>query len=401
MSGKPELLFIAHRIPYPPNKGDKIRSWRVFEHLRGRFDIHLCAFVDDPADFQHQDFLQERCASLALVPLSPRLARLKSLLGLATGAPLSVAYYRDAAMAAAVRRARARPLAAEYVFSSSMAQYVARSAGRPRFIDLCDADSEKWRAYAAASRQPMRALYAREGERLRTVERAIIGWAEASFVVSAEEAALFSADISAPGRLDWFGNGVDTDYFSPQGDALKPSDAGDIVFVGAMDYRPNIDAVSWFVDKALPLVRRALPNPIFSIVGARPPPEVTKLSTRPGVRVTGAVADVRPYVQHAGVVVAPLRIARGVQNKVLEAMAMARPVVATTAAATGIEIETGRDFLRADTPLAIADAIVSLLTAPSDAAALGAQARALMVERYAWTRQLRRLDAAFDRCLSV
>jgi sugar transferase (PEP-CTERM/EpsH1 system associated) len=398
MNARPEVLFLAHRIPYPPDKGDKIRSWRILEALARRFDTHLAAFVDDPDDFQHRSFLEGVCASVVLCPLTPSAARFRSAFGLLADEPLSFAYYRDRAMAKAVARLRSRPLAAEIVFSSAMAPYVSAPAGRPRLIDLCDADSEKWRQYAADTRGPMRFVYAREARTLAAQETRMIDWADAAFAASAAEADVLNKRGGAKQAL-WFGNGVDADYFSPDAGAPRPPQVADVVFVGAMDYRANVDAVTWFVNEVWPLVRAGAPDAKFTIVGARPALQVQALAEKSGVFVTGRVPDVRPFLRHARAVVAPLRVARGVQNKVLEAMAAGRPVVATSAAAEGVDVEPDQHFLRADDSRSFADAVLKLLGDPALVDSLGARARGRMIERHTWPAQMARFEEALDRVL--
>lgn len=398
MTARPEALFLAHRIPYPPDKGDKIRSWRILETLAKRFDVHLAAFVDDPFDLQHKVFLETRCASVFLQTLIPRRARARSLRGLFSGEPLSFPYYRDAAMTAAVARLRALPLAAEIVFSSAMAPYLSQHAGRPRIVDLCDADSEKWRQYALEASWPMRFVYAREARMLADEETRMIDWAEAAFAASAAEARVLNARGGSKQAL-WFGNGVDADYFSPAIDAPCPDDAGDVAFVGAMDYQANIDAAIWFVREVWPLVRSKFPKATFSIVGARPAPTVAALAGRDDIRVTGRVPDVRPYLRAARAVVAPLRVARGVQNKVLEAMAMGRPTVATSGAAEGIDAISEEHFLCADHPRDFAEAVVELLKDEEKGSRIGAAARRRMIERCSWPAQMARFEGVIDALL--
>lgn len=394
MRAKPEILFLAHRIPYPPDKGDKIRSWRLVEHLARRFRVHLAAFVDDPADFAHEAFLNGVCESVFLAPLHPRAARVKSAAGLLTGEPLSFAYYRDAAMVRHVEEVRARDLAAEFAFSSSMAPYIAAARGtRPRFIDLCDADSEKWRQYAGESSGPMRLVYAREARRLAAAEATMINWADAAFAASPAEAALLSAMPGVTQRVTVCGNGVDCDYFSPQALAA-PAGAAEIVFTGAMDYAANVDAVVWFARDAWPAVRDKAHGARFAIVGANPSKAVRALASLPGVAVTGKVDDVRPWLQQARVAVAPLRIARGVQNKVLEAMAMAKPVVATAAANAGVGARPDTEIIIADEAPSFADAVAGLLTDRARAAGIGSAARARIVADFRWPARLAAIDAA-------
>jgi sugar transferase (PEP-CTERM/EpsH1 system associated) len=393
MSAK-EILFLAHRIPYPPDKGDKIRSWRLFEHLAKRFRVHLGCFIDDPDDARHMDRLSAMSASAAFIPLTPTRAKLRAGAALLSSKPFSFAYFADARMREYVTKCRARPLALEFAFSSGMAPYIERAAASSRIVDFCDADSEKWRDYGVRSAQPMRRLFAREAERLTAAETRILNWADAAFAVSDAEAATLNSRPGAVRRATVVRNGVDTAYFAPrEADANSP----EAVFVGAMDYRANIDAILWFVREVWPLVRAESPDARLAIVGARPVASIRRLNGRAGVIVAGRVQDVRPYLASAAAVVAPLRIARGIQNKVLEAMAMARPVVATGAANAGVNASPGREILIADAPPAFAAEIVGLFNDRSRGERIGAAARARVRADFQWDLQLQLLDAALSR----
>jgi len=395
-----EILFLAHRIPYPPDKGDKIRSWNMLKWLTGRERVHLGAFVDDPADMAHEAFLRGICASVNLIPVRAAAKPWRALKGFATGQPLSVALLHDAAMTAWVRATlAANPVDALFAFSGQMAPYILpHTAGRRSVMDLVDLDSEKWAQYAAEDRGPRGIVYAREARRLLAFEAEVAAKVDATLFVSEDEAALFRARAEVAGEhVHALSNGVDFDYFSPDAEfARAPIEGHDlagplIVFVGAMDYRPNIDAARWFVAQVWPRVREARPEARFLVVGSKPGPETLALGTARGVTVTGRVVDVRPYIAAADVVVAPLRIARGIQNKVLEAMAMARPVLATPQAREGIDAEPGRDLLiEADAP-AFATACLALLANPARAAAIGHAARARMEVAYTWDANLRLL----------
>jgi len=398
MTEKPEILFLAHRIPYPPDKGDKIRSWRLLSHLAERFHVHLGCFVDDPADMAHAEFLQGMTESAAFVPLDPLQARMRSLKALLSGGPLSLAWYDDARMRAFVKRVRARNLAAEIVFSSSMAPYVeAPHASRPRLVDLCDADSEKWRDYAVTARGALKAVYGLEARRLAAAETAIINWADVSLAVSRAEADILGGREGVKKPVACFGNGVDADYFSPHADFGEPAETFDVVFVGAMDYRANVEAALWFVRHVWPIVRESAPKARFGIIGARPARAIRSLDGRRGVAVTGRVADVRPFLRGARAVVAPLSVARGVQNKVLEAMAMARPVVATPGAQRGIDGLAGVELIVADEPHDFAAAVAALLGEPDRGERVGAAARARVLKDFTWAAKLAELDAALRK----
>jgi len=381
-----EILFLAHRIPWPPDRGDKIRSWHLLRHLAGLGRVHLACFADDEADAAHLAALREALGdTLGKAHVETRRtgkagAAARSLLG---GKPLSLTLFDSAALRAFVDLILARPeVGAVFAFSGQMAQFVPEGA-RQRFVmDFGDMDSAKFAAYAGGG-GVMAPVYRREAARLAAFERATAARADVSLFVSEAEAALFrdqagleAADIRA------LQNGVDLEYYDP---ALPPVAAPRplIVFTGQMDYAPNVDAVTWFAEAVVPLV----PGATFAIVGRNPAAAVRRLAGE-RVIVTGAVPDVRGWLAAAGVVVAPLRIARGVQNKVLEAMAMARPVVASSAAFEGIEAEPGRDLLVADGAAAQARAIGGLLADPSWAGELGRAARRRMEQAYRWDARL-------------
>ncbi len=389
---KPEVLFLTHRIPYPPDKGDKIRSWRILKFLVDHYRVHLACFADDPRDLVHQDFLQTLCESVTIIALNPRAARMKSAMGFLLGKPLSFQYFHNARMSAAVRDLRKKPLSAEIAFSSSMAPYIKKPIdGRIRVVDFCDTDAEKWRDYARGAKGPMKFVYQREATLLAQEETGIANWADASFAVSAEEANIFNERADVTNTVASFSNGVDAAFFDPL--AIDPSlaPACDCVFIGAMDYRANIDGVLHFVKHVWPLVRQARPNATFAIVGANPAPNILALNGENGITVTGRVDDIRPWLGSAKISVAPLRVGRGVQNKVLEAMAMAKPVVASSAAMTGIAAP--RDAaLTAATDAAIAASILALLDDAPECERMGRAARHFVLTHHQWDQALKPLE---------
>jgi len=387
-----EILFLVHRIPYPPNKGDKIRSYHVLKHLARRFRVHLGSFIDDPADWAHAEALRPLVDRLELRPLAPPLAKLRSLVGLATNEPLSLPYYRDRQLQDWVDRLVAGvSLKGALAFSSPMAQYLERHPQLPAVVDFVDVDSAKWYSYAAGCRGPARWVYRREGERLLAYERRVAASAKSALFVSAEEAALFRslAGLQAA-TVKVMENGVDRDYFTPDRayDNPYPEGAEPLVFTGVMDYWPNVDAVVWFAREVLPELLRRRPQVRFFVVGTRPAAAVRALAGLPGVTVTGAVADVRPYLAHCRLALAPLRIARGVQNKVLEAMAMARVVVASPQAMEGIGSSEGLDVRLADAPQDWIGLLENLEKLPT----VAHRNRRMIEARYDWERNLAVLD---------
>lgn len=391
-----EILFLSHRIPYPPNKGDKIRSWHLLKGLASRFTVHLGTFVDDPDDWQYVDELRQVCGEVCVRPLDPRLARLRGLRALANGRALTLDYYRDAVLERWARGlAERRPLSGTFVFSSSMAQYAEHlqvGSGALKVLDLCDVDSDKWRQYASSRAGPMRWVYGREARLLSDAERAYAGAFDSTLVSADAELQILSqlAPESAE-KIFVLPNGVDTSYFDPARSWPNPFPNGSrpVVFTGAMDYQPNIDGVRWFAEEILPAVNAQVPKVQFWIVGSNPPAEVLSLGKQAGIAVTGRVPDVRPYLAHAAAVVAPLRIARGVQNKVLEGLAMARPVVATANAVQGIHgaRESGLAIVAGPEEFAVA-----VIRALQDEANSGAPlARRFVMDHFAWEARLEAL----------
>lgn len=393
-----DLLLLIHRIPYPPNKGDKIRSYNLLKHLAQRYRVHLASFVDDPGDWQHVPHVEALCASTYFAKLDPLAARVRSLAALATNESLSLRYYRHRGMRAWVERTMAaQPVRRIVVFSSPMAQYAEPYRAARRVVDFCDVDSDKWRQYADNKPWPMSVLYRREARQLLRYERKVAAECDASLFVSDPEAELFrQLAPESRDKIGFFNNGVDTDYFSPQRAYATPYQASEraLVFTGAMDYWPNVDAVQWFAGEVFPRLLARFPQARFYIVGARPSPAVQALARNPGVFVTGTVPDVRPYIAHAEVAVAPLRVARGIQNKVLEAMAMARPVVVSPQALEGIEASPGADLVLADGADAFAATLAGLLEQADGA--LGPCARATVQRLYSWPSNLARIDARLE-----
>ncbi len=396
-----KLLFLVHRFPYPPNKGDKIRSFNLLKHLARDYRIYLGTFIDDPADRKYVPVLDDLCEEVCALAIQPRVRKVRSLTGLITGEALSVSYYRHDKLRVWVGETlRRERIERAVVYSSPMAQYVlgARRAGMHRVVDFVDVDSQKWEQYAPRHRWPVQWLYRREADKLLRFERKVAGECEASVFVTDLEAKLFRrlGPESVP-RVTHIGNGVDTAYFSPSenhGNPYAPHDRV-LVFTGAMDYWANVDAVTWFARKVFGAIRSQCPLARFYIVGARPSAAVRALASIDGVHVTGAVKDIRPYLVHAVAAVAPLRIARGVQNKVLEAMAMAKPVLATPAAVEGIRFGPELHRWVGDDKTTLGRLAIDLLEA-DDTSRIGTLGRELVLRDHAWTRNLARFESLLE-----
>jgi sugar transferase (PEP-CTERM/EpsH1 system associated) len=396
------ILLLTHRLPYPPNKGDKIRSFNVLEHLAKRHEVFLACPVDDPADLAFVSELERRCAGVLAVRIDGRSKIVAGLRALLTGTSITVRHFHARELQQRVDEfLDTQQIDAVFCFSSPMAEYVFRSrhaAGKLRhalrFMDLIDVDSYKWRQYTERSRVPQRWVYAYEARQLAKYEKNIAADFDHLFVVSAQEREYMPAGARVD-HLTAVSNGVDLAYFAPR--AAQGGDSPTLVFTGVMDYWPNVQGVQWFADAVLPRIRAELPDVRFIIVGSKPTDAVKRLAQRPGIEVTGFVDDVRAYVANASLCVVPLKIARGVQNKVLEAMAMGKAVVCTSQSLEGIRANVGVDVMVADEEADFAAQVVSLLREPQRAAEIGSRARASMERSYSWEANLRALDVLFDR----
>lgn len=396
-----ELLFLCHRLPYPPNKGDKIRSFHLLRHLAKRYRVHLGTFVDDPSDWRYVSEVRSLCEHTCVLPLRPWQSMFRCLSGLAANESLTVSCYRDRRLQRWVdERLSCGTVRKAVVFSSAMAGYLKNrlGGGMRSVIDFVDVDPDKWAQYGSRARWPLNWIYRREAERLLVHDGDAALSFDASVFVSREEAGLFKQLVPAAAmRTGYMENGVDADYFSPERDYTDPYPSGmlPVVFTGAMDYRPNVDAVEWFAHEVLPMVADQYPDVTFFIVGARPHDRVRRLGRVDRVTVTGGVPDTRPYLAHARAAVAPLRIARGIQNKVLEAMAMGAPVVATPAAAEGIADGAGQALRVAEKPDQFAHEVVRLLSGQMPRTAT-VDARNWVIDRYNWDGRLASVDSLLE-----
>ncbi len=386
-----EILFLAHRIPWPADRGDKIRSHHILKRLAEMAPVHVGAFADDARDLGFAGEMERHFTS-AHVELRNKPQWRAGMEAVAKGQPVSVTSFASASMKRWVDALLATGRISHIVvFSGAMAQYVPAGFGGRFIMDFVDVDSAKFESYAGDGNPVMRWINAREGRMLAAFEKAVAARADANLFVSEDEAALFRMRGGADAVA--IGNGIDTAFYNP---AIKippvETQAPLIVFTGQMDYRPNIEAVTDFALNAMPIIRKTHPEVAFAIVGRNPPASVMALAKQKSIIVTGAVDDVRNWLNAASVVVAPLRIARGIQNKVLEAMAMAKPVVASHAAAEGIDAQDGVHFLVATTVEEEASQISILLSDPMGRERLGQAARAHVARHYSWAGQLAALD---------
>ena len=399
------LLFVAHRIPYPPNKGDKIRSFNELKFLSHHYSVDLLSLVDNPTDLKYVTDLKHYCDRVKVWQLNSKSATIKGGWALLAGRSLSSRYFYVKEMQTTFDSwLQEREYDAVFCFSSSMAEYIFRSqafskhsSGKsPRLImDLCDVDSDKWRQYAQNSIFPLKLLYGIESRRLKAYESRIQGIFDHTVLVSSGEAELFRANCPGCKNLSVIANGVDHSYFSPASETtvIEPNNKPPtILFTGTMDYPVNISGVLWFVRNVWPQLIQKYPTLKFYIVGNNPVAEVLLLAKKSNIIVTGFVDDIRDYYKRADVFVAPLHLGRGVQNKVLEAMAMGIPTITTSKANAGIQGNAGEHLLIADTADAFINAISCLLNDREQAARMGSAARDYVVSHFDWDVNMQKLE---------
>jgi len=392
------VLLLTHRLPFPPNKGDKIRSFNVLSYLARRHELYVVSLIDDPQDLRHVAQITTRTRGFVYRLIGRRLRVVRSLRALLRRRPVTVTYFYSPLLQRRIDSLiDAVPFDCYFCFSSPMAEYLYRSrhelgkAGAAlRIMDFIDVDSYKWRQYADQASFWTAWAYRLEALYLSAYEQRIARTFDRLFIVSEQERDLFP-DSTARCRLLVLPNGVDLQFFNPRHVPLKPIAGRNMVFTGMMDYWPNIEGVKWFVERILPRIRQLVPDARFYVVGSRPTPEVRRLADIEGVTVTGFVEDVRDYLAGANVCVVPLRIARGIQNKVLEAMAMGKPVVTTTQAFTGVRAVAGEDIVVADAEDDFVQAVVSLLHDAARAERIGAHARSCVERHYSWESNLGKL----------
>jgi len=406
-----KILYLSHRIPYPPNKGDKIRSFNEIKYLSSFYEMDLAAMVDNPADFRYASDLKKYCGNVMLAPLNPLMGKCKGLFRLFLGQPLSAGYFYSKVLQKKIDLLLSQnEYDAIVCFSSPMAEYLyASRSGKKLFaekkrpvlmMDFCDLDSDKWRQYAEKCAFPLNLIYRMEYSLLLEYEKKINRTFDRSIFISEPEARLFYQLYPRACKTAVVPNGVDYNYFSPRGFALPIAEKkGQILlFTGAMDYYANADGVCWFCHNIFPLIQKEFGNAQFYIAGSKPDAKVRELEKIRNVHVTGFVEDIRPYYEMADVSVIPLRIARGVQNKVLEAMSMKKAVVTTSTAVQGIRTDKITPFLMADDPEQFASHVITVLKNKSLGDSLGQMAGEYIKEFFDWEKNICEMDRMIQRC---
>lgn len=393
-----KILYVCHRFPYPPKRGGKIRPFNMIRHLSAQHEVTVASLARSPAEAADAQGIAPFCKRFEIGLVRNPVQALRMVARLPTPIPSSMGFFYSPDLAARIRSL----LAGErfdliFVHCSSVAQYVEDVGDIPKILDFGDMDSQKWFEYAGAKPFPLSLGYRLEGWKMERAERRLARRFDlCTATTRAEWETLESYGTGVPS--DWFPNGVDHQYFSP---TAEPYDADTLCFVGRMDYYPNQECMFDFCRNTLPLLQSRRPGTKLLIVGADPSPAVRKLSELPGVTVTGSVPDVRPYVQRSACMIAPLNIARGTQNKILEGMAMGVPVVTSRVAAGGVDAQDENHFLVCDDREAYVRAICRLMNEPTERQRLAIAGRERILSHHAWDQSMRRLDRIIERCLNA
>ena len=392
------ILYVCHRFPFPPKRGGKIRPFNMIQHLSQSNEVVVCSLARSPAEAEEGRGIAPYCAEFHMETVDDRVQMARMIATLPTPMTASAQYFHSPRLARTIKRLLAeRRFDLIFVHCSSVAHYVQHVTDTPKILDFGDMDSQKWLEYTAYKPWPLSWGYWWEGQRLLAEEKRLARRFDfCTATTRAEWETLTGYGVDTPS--DWFPNGVDASAFAPTG---EPYDPDTICFIGRMDYYPNQQGMTEFCSDVLPLLRERRPNIKLLIVGADPSPEIRRLGELPGVTVTGSVPQVQPYVLRSALTVAPLRIARGTQNKMLESMAMGVPVVSSRIAAGGVDAVAGEHLLVASTPAEYRDAVLRILDDPAERARLATAGRERVLSHHAWPSSMQRLDRIIERGISA
>ncbi len=395
-----KILYLCHRFPYPPKRGGKIRPFNMIRHLQATgHQVTVCSLARSHAEAMEGQGIASHCEAfhIGVVKEAVQFARMVVRLPLVT--PSSMGYFFSTQLDAKVRGLLARQrFDLIFVHCSSVAQYVEHVRHTPKILDFGDMDSQKWLEYSNYKPFPLSLGYVLEGTKMLWAEKRLSRKFDlCTATTRAEWGTLEGYGTGA--ATDWFPNGVDADFFCPDPKTGGAYDNDTVSFIGRMDYYPNQECMMRFCKEVWPRLRRERGTMKLLIVGADPSPQIKALGSLPGVTVTGSVPDVRPYIRGSALMVAPLAIARGTQNKILEAMAMGVPVVTSSAAAGGVDAEADKHLLVADTAEQITTAILRIATDRDERGRLAKAGRERMLSHHAWPRSMQRLDGIIERCV--
>lgn len=393
------VLFVCHRFPFPPKRGGKIRPFNIIRHLHeAGHQVTVCSLARSVAEAEEGRGIAPHCHEFHMAMVNEPVQYARMIVRLPLLTPSSMGYFRSGELSTRVGDLlRSKRWDLIFVHCSSVAQYVEHVTDVPKILDFGDMDSQKWLEYAHYKPWPLSWGYQLEGNKMLRAEKQLAR--RFDLCTATTRAEWETLDGYGTGvASDWFPNGVDSGFFAPTDGGYE---ADTVSFIGRMDYYPNQECMQRFCRDVWPGLLQARPSMKLLIVGADPSPAIRDLGRLQGVTVTGSVPDVRPHVRSSALMVAPLAIARGTQNKILEAMAMGVPVVTSRAAAGGVDALPEEHLLVADTPQEITQAILRIIEQPSERARLARAGRERMLSHHAWPHSMKRLDGIIERCLTA
>ncbi len=397
---KTEIIFLCQRVPYPPDRGDRITTWNFLQRLCQTYAVHLFCLASDLNDLEKKDVLSKHCASVHIYFKSLWQSRYDAGLGLFSREPISNSYYHSPAMRVDIQQLlQTNTISMIYAYSSNMFGHVEYQHTKvPKIYHYGDVDSEKWHKMAKCGQWWLRPIYRLEFKRLRAWELACAQSAYASVFATQQEADFFQT-LGGQGKLVSIPNGVDSDYFQPDETVAKENA---IVFTGVMNYFPNVDTVLCFYQEVYPLLKQEFPGIRFYIVGSNPTPEIQALGKADSqCIVTGYVKDVRPYLNCSKIFVAPMKVAQGMQNKILEALAMQVPVITYSKIAAPLGLTPEQGVIGVNSPEEMSHAIVHWLQHEPERQTLAQYGRQAILEHYRWETQLKKLDTLVSKAIGA
>lgn len=393
-----KILFVTPDIPYPLFNGGKIRTYFLLQHLAKKHDVTLISYDKDPANSTRVDVFKEFCREVIVVPLSKRQTsqekRKTQFLSMFSAKPYQYYASYSLEMQQAIDQALAnQPFDLIHVETAHMGYHHFPSQ-IPRALDQQNVEYDLLQRIYETEKLSIRKLYTYlEWKKFRRDELNICKQFSLCSVPSQRDKEVFQKSIPAT-PFEVVPNGVDSSFFQSNGSS-EPEEST-ILFTGSIDYYPNTDGLKFFIESVLPLIRKEVPNIHFIIAGRNPPPVIQQYETDPAITITGFVDDMRTYYNKAQVVVVPLRTGGGTRLKILEAMAMKKPIVSTSVGAEGIAVSPGEDILLADEPSTFAESTVRLLKDPQKRQALANDGHRLATEVYDWQAIAAKLTASYE-----
>jgi polysaccharide biosynthesis protein PslH len=384
------ILWLKTELLHPVDKGGKIRSYQILKELTLKHHVTYLTLDDGMADNAAYELAAEYCHELIRIPHRRRVKLTAGfyadlVFNFTSNLPYAIAKYQSPEM-----RRRLDALIIQVPYDVVVCDFLAPAVNMPLHLSCPtvlfqhNVEAMIWKRHADLQTNPLKRAYLlTQWRKMQAFEGMMCRRADRVIAVSREDAEIMQRDYGVP-AVDDVPTGVDTAFFRSRG--AEQRGRHDLVFTGSMDWFPNVDAITYFTDKIMPLIKKIIPEVTLTVVGRDPHPALIKLSKRDSsIVVTGKVGDVRPYMDRAAAYIVPLRIGGGTRLKIYEAMAMEKPIISTTIGAEGLPVRSERDLLLADTPADFASAVVRVLKDEQLASRLSHHAARMVREQFGWS----------------